>query len=437
MLSDASAGRTKAEIDAVLGDYAPVAYINSENLSLANAFFVRSDFSDKISTVFTSTLKGKYNAEVISDDFRTPDKMNSWIENQTLGILKDTFKSEDLKDSTLFALMNAVAIDMNWNYQIQCTGSIGTGDIPPAPCKGYYNVSYKHEKFRHTVPIAANYNEFEKIEFGDNLVKAGKIGASINNYDIVKELGEDHIRQTVLDAYEQYKLEMATRAMSYDDDYDIDKYMDELKSNYGKVEASTDFSFAVTDNEKVFRKNLKESDGAILEYIGIMPTSTTLEDYVNNLTADSLEDVIGKTRPVELNNFPKGIVTKIDGYIPFFDFDKEMDLTELLPELGIKDVFNPEAANLSAMVKDDEDASNLIIDSAKHKASITFSTDGIRAAAATMSVGAGGSNAGFQYDWDVPVEEVDLTFDKPFLFLIRNKTTKEVWFMGQVVEIKN
>ena len=34
----------------------------------------------------------------------------------------------------------------------------------------------------------------------------------------------------------------------------------------------------------------------------------------------------------------------------------------------------------------------------------------------------------------VPVEEIDLTFDKPFLFIIRDKETGEVWFAGTVYE---
>ena len=40
----------------------------------------------------------------------------------------------------------------------------------------------------------------------------------------------------------------------------------------------------------------------------------------------------------------------------------------------------------------------------------------------------------FDYLYDVPVEKIDLTFDKPYMFIIRNKETGEVWFAGTVYE---
>jgi serine protease inhibitor len=42
----------------------------------------------------------------------------------------------------------------------------------------------------------------------------------------------------------------------------------------------------------------------------------------------------------------------------------------------------------------------------------------------------------FDYLFDVPVEEIDLTFDKPFLYMIRDTKTGEIWFMGTVYEGK-
>ncbi|MBQ3318531.1 hypothetical protein IJG76_00715 [Candidatus Saccharibacteria bacterium] len=434
MLEDATAGLSKAEIESVLGDYAPVSYINSENLSLANALFVRTDWSDKVSTVYQSALKGKYNAEIVNDAFATPYRINNWIEENTLGIIKNFFTTDQITPDKTFVLVNALGIDMSWNYQLQCISSTTLTSLATnqAVCKNYTG-SYSHEKYNHYISDSG----YSKIDFNGHQVDAAHIGASINRYDIVKELGEDHIRETVLEAYEQYKLEQATRMMSYEDDYDIDKYLEELKSNYGKVSSSTDFTFADNKSEKVFRKELKKYDGTTLEYIAIMPLVDTLEDYVKKLTASDLESVIKSTRTIETSNFKDGVVTKVNGYIPFFDFSATMDLTKLLPELGISDVFNPESADLSAIAKNADDARGLYIDTASHKADITFSNDGIRAAAATAFGGTGSSAGGFEYKWDVPVEEIDLTFDKPFLFIIRNQSSGEVWFVGQVTEINN
>ena len=60
--------------------------------------------------------------------------------------------------------------------------------------------------------------------------------------------------------------------------------------------------------------------------------------------------------------------------------------------------------------------------------------EGIKAAAATGFGGAGAAGCWFTYDYEVPVKEINLTFDKPFLFLIRDKNSGEVWFAGTVYE---
>ena len=48
--------------------------------------------------------------------------------------------------------------------------------------------------------------------------------------------------------------------------------------------------------------------------------------------------------------------------------------------------------------------------------------------------GRGAAGCGFVYNFDVPVEVIDLTFDKPYMFIIRDKNTGEVWFVGTVYE---
>ena len=68
------------------------------------------------------------------------------------------------------------------------------------------------------------------------------------------------------------------------------------------------------------------------------------------------------------------------------------------------------------------------------KLSDDFSNNGIKAAAATQVGGLGAANGGFDYFYEIPVEEIDLTFDKPFMYIIRDKATGEVWFAGTVYE---
>ena len=98
-----------------------------------------------------------------------------------------------------------------------------------------------------------------------------------------------------------------------------------------------------------------------------------------------------------------------------------------LKKLNITNVFDSNKADLSGITTD-----KLFIDTATHKANIEFSNHGIKAAAVTALGGMGDIGCGFEYDFEVPVETIDLTFDNPYLFLIRDKNSGEVWFTGTV-----
>ena len=155
-----------------------------------------------------------------------------------------------------------------------------------------------------------------------------------------------------------------------------------------------------------------------------------LDKYINNITAEEINKIIGNLKDInKRENFKEGVITQIVGYIPKFKFDYDLNLIKDLNDMGVKDVFDKEKANLKG-ITDDE---NVYISQAKHKANIEFTQEGIKASAATFIGGAGAGDM-FDYLYDVPVEKIDLTFDKPYMFIIRNKETGEVWFAGTVYE---
>ena len=50
-------------------------------------------------------------------------------------------------------------------------------------------------------------------------------------------------------------------------------------------------------------------------------------------------------------------------------------------------------------------------------------------------MGAAAGGCGYQeYSFDVPVKKIDITFDKPYIYIIRDKDSGEVWFTGTVYE---
>lgn len=420
MLNEGTEGESKEQISNLIGDYKPNKYVNSANMSLANVLFIRDTYKESVKENFVNRLKTKYNADVEYDSFTSAKKMNSWISEKTLKLIKDMMDDSSVSDLD-FALINAVAIDMDWEDKFLE--------------HQYSTANYMHEKYTWSAPMNLLSNEFEGVE---NKISGMGIIASVNNYDIVNTLGEDNIRKTVEDEFRKYlKEDTEGNASYYLEGKDLetavkeylDIYMKEIKENYKSIDKNTDFYVYQDERVKSFAKDLKEYDGTTLQYVAIMPEEN-LDKYINNITAEEINKIIGNLKDInKRENFKEGVITQIVGYIPKFKFDYDLNLIKDLNDMGVKDVFDKEKANLKG-ITDDE---NVYISQAKHKANIEFTQEGIKASAATFIGGAGAGDM-FDYLYDVPVEKIDLTFDKPYMFIIRNKETGEVWFAGTVYE---
>lgn len=414
MLEDGADGETKEQISKLTGRMSIKKYNSNDNMALANSLFVRDTFRESIKKTYINGLKNKYNAEVIIDTFEDSKTVNDWVEKNTLDLIPNILPEGKIDND--FLLINALGIDMEWvDTFIEMDGS---------------NCVYSHTTFGWWT-----MDNVVSMRFGkDNQKVSGMdIGASVNRYDIVATLGEENIRKTVGDEYRIY----------YEEDFKTDKekaeaeleqyldyYIKSIDSNYRRIDYSTDFSYYTDDEVKVFAKDLKEYEGTKLQYIGIMPIKEELDDYISKVDDSKISSYIENLISFDkIENFKKDVVTKVKGYIPKFDFEYELSLEDDLKKLGVVDIFDEEKADLSKLTNV-EDA---YINKAIHKANIEFTQDGIKAAAATMfgGLGAGGD---FDYYYDLPVEEIDLTFNKPYMYLIRDVKNGEVWFAGAVYE---
>ena len=452
MLKDAANGESKAQIENLLGNQKPSVYTSSSNMSLANAFFIRDSFKDNVKQEYVNLLKNNYDAEVRYDTFANADPINNWISEKTFKIIPSITDDETVKELD-YALINAVAIDMEWENKFL----LGRG------CSGAYpSTEYFHEKryfdpdtsWEEKVKKGINVHDPENVTNNifnkeeDKIEVSGmQISATINNYDIIKELGEENIKRIVSEEYRKFQKGEpydTNHAMGdfglYDDETTdegiqkaLDKflptYISEISKNYHKAGSSTDFSIYTDEEVKVFAKDLKEYNNTTLQYIGIMPISEDLDKFVENIEIEKINNYISNLKDVQnYKDFKEGVATRIIGYIPKFKFEYDLDLMEDLKLSNVTDVFDVNEADLTNLT----DAPSYI-STALHKANIEFTQDGIKAAAATFIGGAGGGDP-FDYYFDVPVEEIDLTFDKPYMFLIIDKETKEPFFVGTVYE---
>ena len=444
MLEEATTGEANKQISSIINAYNLTKYNSNKNMSLANAFFVRDSFKDNIKSDYSNLLKSKYNADLIIDSFSNADTINSWVKENTLELIPELIDDSDV-DNLDFALINALGIDMEWKHKF-----LKYYEDDPNLTK---YVSYYHEEFGWTSEDILNENYFNN----DQKISSMNIYASLNNYDIVKDLGEEKIRNTVYEDFKKWvnnnkeqEKETFNNDFSeenikkvFDDWFDKGQisnsyggversFIDELNLNYGNVDYSTDFSIYVDDEVKVFSKDLKEYNGTTLQYIGIMPIKEDLDQYIEKLEYTDIIELIENLKELKRENFKDGYLTYIHGFIPKFNFEYELNLKEDLEKMGITDVFEEGKANLTNLT----DYESAYINTAKHKANIEFTQDGIKAAAATIAGGLGAGNW-YDYFFEMPTEEIDISFDKPYLFLIKDKDTNETWFVGTVYEPKD
>ena len=446
MLEEASNGESKSQISKVIGNYDLPVYKTNKNFALANSIFIKDTFQSQIKQDYTNILKSKYNADINIDSFESAKKINNWINKKTLEIIPEIISDEDVGELN-YALINALAIDMEWEEKF----IMGREE----------NTQYLHEQrildsnidskeFMNKIINVYDIDNVKSNTFKGNdseiTISGMEIYATINNYDIVAELGEENIKKTVAEEYRKFAKGEPYDTIHASGDFPLSEdvsdsgiekaledflptYISELDSNYHKSGCSTNFSLYTDEEVKIFAKDLKDYDGTTLQYIGIMPNKIELNKFIENLDNSKINNYIANLKEIRYQDFEEGVVTRIFGYIPKFKFEYDLNLMEDLKLQKITNVFDKEKADLSNMIKNDD----AYINTALHSANIEFTQDGIKAAAATF-LGGAGAGMPFDYQFEVPVKYIDLTFDKPYMFLIKDKGNGEVWFTGTVYE---
>lgn len=171
------------------------------------------------------------------------------------------------------------------------------------------------------------------------------------------------------------------------------KYLsDSLATGFMKPYAGSDYAFA-----------------ALLPNEGV-----SIEEYVEFLTAEGLQKALNGAQN-----------TSVFAAMPQFSYDYDIELRDVLRELGMPTAFDGTLADFTPMGKSDR--GNLFIGSVLHKTHITVDTQGTRAAAVTkvemMTEGA--------YS-----PEYMVTLNRPFVYLIVDTQTNLPLFIGTVLSIE-
>jgi len=334
MLEEGADSNTLAEIKNVLGNSGLTKYKSiDEFLSFANGLFIRDTFYNYVKPEYTNTLKEKYNAEVVKDEFKDASNANQWIEDKTLGIIKKMLKDEDVQDPmSVMIIINALAIEMEWAYPFNFRNTYG---------------SYFHY----------DNGEMKKVTM------------------------------------------MSRRAVS-----------------------NEAISYYIDSNIKVLSMDLKKYNGVQLEFMAIMPEEK-LSDYVEKVSKKYLKQIDKRLKSTAEDD---GVINLS---IPKFKFNYDLELKNDLMNLGIKDVFDKDKADLSKIADSNELTQKPYAANALHKADIVVTEKGVKSAAVSVIIATGAAANVKQSSF-----VMDIDMDRPFLFVIRDKSTKDIWFTGTVYE---
>ena len=322
MLEEGASGNTKTQIENVLQNQNLTRYENIDDiLSLANGMYIRDTYAKNVKEDYKELLENRYNAEINYDTFQNAQNINKWIEEKTLGIIKNMLSDDVVSNpATKMLLINALAIDMEWE-----------------------------EKFD-----------------------------DVNKREFYKEDGTT--------------MEAPIMSMTAHND-NVSYYKDE------KITSIT--------------MELKKYNDTQLEFIAIMPEEN-LSSYIENFSLEKLNNILEKSKTASKER------NGVDISIPRFSTEYNLDLKQDLIKLGITDAFDISKANFSNI------SENLYVNDALHKADIDFTEKGIKAAAVTTIT--------METTSFIQEEPIEININKPFMYIIRDKNTNEIWFVGALYE---
>ncbi len=153
-------------------------------------------------------------------------------------------------------------------------------------------------------------------------------------------------------------------------------------------------------------------DGGEVSMVLIVPDRGQFPAFEETLTAETVADILANMESAN-----------IDLTMPKFQYDATLSLADTLKAMGMPDAFSTNA-DFSGM----DGTRNLAITDVFHKAFVAVDEAGTEAAAATAVVI--GLTA-------MPVLPIDLTVDRPFVFLIRDMQTGAILFVGRVLNPKS
>jgi len=151
-------------------------------------------------------------------------------------------------------------------------------------------------------------------------------------------------------------------------------------------------------------------DGGELSMVILLPEADKFEAFEETLNVQQVDSIISGLKP-----------TEVALTMPQFEFESEFGLKDTLADMGMPIAFSPYDADFSGMTG----ILDLYISEVIHKAFVSVDEAGTEAAAATAVI--------MRNEYTPSEPAVEVTLDRPFIFLIHDIETGTILFVGRVM----
>jgi len=178
---------------------------------------------------------------------------------------------------------------------------------------------------------------------------------------------------------------------------------------------SEEYTYLEDDMATGFIKYYKDRKYA---FVAMLPNEgVTVSQYVDSLTGEHLRELLNNRQ--DLTVFAS---------IPKFETEYDIEMSEVLQEMGMTDAFDWQVADFSKLGTYTVDGMNICINRVLHKTFISVSEQGTRAGAATAveMVTEGAMEI---------VEYKEVVLDRPFVYMLIDCETNLPFFIGTMMNV--